>query len=85
MCRLGIYCGVVVMSKLTSKSDVIECYWPDFLNYCMRSLEDVKPELGYVVPIAPTVDNFWAWYIRAGPLGLKHRGGSYSKDDVEYL
>lgn len=73
------------MSKLKSKSDVIEWYWPDFLVYCLRSLSRVEQKLGYATSVAPTVDNFWAWYIQDGPMGVKHRSLFYTKEDVEYV
>lgn len=66
------------MSKLKSKSDVIEWYWPDFLRYCMLSRDN-----GF--PVNPTQDNFWKWYINDGPMGLKHQSLLYTKEDVEYV
>lgn len=73
------------MSKLKSKSDVIEWYWPDFLASCLRSLEHIEPKLGYRTPVNPTVDNFWRWYIEDGPMGVKHRNLFYTKEDIEYV
>lgn len=74
------------MSKLKSKSDVVEWYWPDFLDYCMRT-QSSNSNHGYQYPLItePTVDNFWCWYITGGPLGLKHRGLFYTKEDVQYV
>jgi hypothetical protein len=69
------------MSKLKSKSDVIEWYWPDYLEFCMRSQEREHIELRK----QPTVDGFWQWYITKGPLGTKHRNLFYHKEDVEYV
>ena len=78
------------MSKqLKSKSDVIEWYWPDFLNYCMEENDrPAKMRLSVVLApssIVPTVDSFWLWYITDGPLGVKHAGHFYSKEDIEYV
>jgi hypothetical protein len=69
------------MSKLNSKSDVMEWYWPDYLDYCLRSrkAEDI------VAYKSPTVDGFWLWYITYGPLGLKNKGLFYTKTEVEYV
>lgn len=73
------------MGKLKSKSDVIEWYWPDFLDYCLRSLKRVEPRIGYPTPVQPTIDNFWSWYIQDGPLGVKVAGKFYSKTEIEYV
>lgn len=69
------------MGKLKSKSDVIEWYWTDYLDYCirLRNLDDI------VQWKSPTLDGFWLWYITHGPLGLKVKGHYYTKTDVEYL
>ena len=71
------------MSKLKSKQDVIEWYWPDFLVFCVRSIELYKKDIGQKV--APTETNFWDWYITYGPMGLKHKSLFYTKEDVEYI
>lgn len=73
------------MSKLKSKQDVVEWYWPDFLGYCLRVNELEKKHSGYPMPFDPTVDNFWKWYITDGPMGVKHRNQFYTKEDVEYV
>lgn len=67
---------------LKSKSDVIEQYWPDYLDYCMRTRD---PGHDIVLWKDPTIDGFWLWYIKDGPLGLKHRGLYYTKAEVSYL
>lgn len=74
------------MPKLQSKYDVIEWYWPDFLEYCMR-IQSSNSTSGYQYPPIqePTEDNFWLWYITHGPLGLKYRGLFYTKEDVKYV
>lgn len=74
------------MSKaLSSKKDVIEWYWPDFLEYCIKSRKHVEPKIGYPIPVQPTIDSFWRWYIEDGPLGVKDAGRWYQKTDVEYV
>lgn len=74
------------MSKLKSKSDVIEWYWPDFLGYCMRYNKNRYGEQYRVeASIMPTVDQFWLWYITIGPAGTKDRNLYYTKEDVEYV
>lgn len=82
------------MSKLKSKSDVIEWYWPDFLNFCMTDTANDGADSwpakssygsGVVRRALPTIDNFWLWYITDGPLGVKHAGRYYTKDEVEYV
>lgn len=69
------------MNKLKSKSDVVEYYWPDYLDMCLRT-RDNNDIVGWQ---SPTIDGFWLWYIKDGPLGLKHRGLFYTKEDVEYV
>ena len=69
------------MIKLTNREAVIERYWPDYLDICMRSRDDAD----ILRWLSPTVDGFWLWYIKDGPMGLKHRGQFYNKKDVEYL
>lgn len=75
------------MSKLKSKSDVIEWYWPDFLNFCMKDHKYRKDQkvIWAPSPIHPTVDNFWLWYISDGPLGVKEAGRYYTKTEVVYI
>jgi hypothetical protein len=73
------------MSKLKSKSDVIEWYWPDFLKYVMGRRNYVKKyDLAAHVPEI-TLPEFWKWYITDGPLGVKEAGRWYTKEDVEYV
>ena len=62
------------MSKLKSKSGVIEWYWIDYLAYCQNA-----------AITKPTEDGFWLWYITVGPLGVKKELRFYSKTDVEYV
>lgn len=69
------------MNKLKSRSDVIEWYWPDYLDHCMRSLDGAYREFVR----KPTMDGFWLWYITDGPMGVKHRNLFYTKEDVEYV
>lgn len=69
------------MSKLKSKSDVIEWYWPDYLDACLKT----RKSDNIVLWQSPTLDGFWKWYITDGPLGLKRRGLFYSKTEVEYV
>jgi hypothetical protein len=69
------------VSKLKSRSDVIEWYWPDYLAYCMRTRDNSNPLYWKL----PTVDGFWLWYIEDGPMGVKHRNLFYTKEDVEYV
>lgn len=69
------------MSKLKSRTDVIEWYWPDYLAYCLRSQESDILELHK----SPTEEGFWQWYITDGPMGVKHRNLFYTKEDVEYV
>lgn len=66
------------MSKLKSKSDVIEWYWVDYLDSCLRSRDNIFWK-------GPTIDGFWLWYITDGPMGLKHKGLFYTKEDIEYV
>lgn len=73
------------MSKLKSKQEVIERYWPDFLKFCIRQGKLDKKYPNTATNVTPTVDNFWHWYITDGPLGLKDRGLFYNEDKVEYL
>lgn len=73
------------MSKLKTKQDVIERYWPEYLHWCWArnssAVRLVNPE-GYVVP---TEDNFWAWYISyVGPLGSVRANTVYSGTRREY-
>lgn len=69
------------MSKLKSKSDVVEWYWPDYLDRCMRSQDSKIKQLHE----SPTIDGFWQWYITDGPMGVKHRNLFYTKEDVTYV
>jgi hypothetical protein len=69
------------MAKLKSKSDVIEWYWPDYLAYCLRSRDSKDP----VHWKEPTIDGFWLWYIKDGPMGVKHHCLYYTKEDVAYV
>ena len=69
------------MSKLKSKADVMEWYWPDYLNMCMLTLESNNP----ICWKHPTIDGFWEWYITDGPMGVKHRNLYYTKEEVEYV
>lgn len=74
------------MSKLKSKSEVIEWYWPDFLNYCLEWNEANRRDSDNRLPdMKPTVDAFWQWYITSGPMGVKHRNLYYTKEDIEYV
>lgn len=82
------------MSKFKSKSEVVEWYWPDFLNFCMadsdnnNSFQDVRISKGsysLVNRVNPTVDNFWLWYVTDGPMGVKHAGRFYTKESIEYI
>lgn len=82
----GVDVGVFGMSKiLKSKSDVIEWYWPDFLNYCMKDRKHQREVNGWQCNVQPTEDNFWQWYITTGPLGVKEAGRYYSKEEIEYV
>lgn len=72
------------MAKLKSKSEVIEWYWPDFLEFCIKEIEAGKRDLAHTI-IKPTADNFWYWYIKEGPLGVKTAGRFYFKTEVEYV
>ena len=73
------------MSKLKSKSDVIEWYWIDFLNYVQGKKEYAqKYNIASHVP-QPTIAEFWKWYIGDGPLGVKKAGRWYTKTEVEYV
>lgn len=72
------------MAKLNSKKDVIEWYWPDFLQYCMRTRKDVNIQLGRFA-VDPTIDNFWKWYITVGPMGVKNDCRHYLKESIEYV
>jgi hypothetical protein len=69
------------MAKLKSKSDVVEWYWPDYLDFCMRSQDSEYKEFH----TSPTIDGFWQWYITKGPMGVKHRNLYYTKEEVEYV
>ena len=69
------------MSKLKTREDVIERYWPDYIKMCMLSLDGDFREFEKT----PTVDNFWVWYITDGPMGIKHKGRFYMEEKVEYL
>ena len=69
------------MSKLNSKKDVIERYWPEYLEACMRSLDGTYREFEKL----PTEDGFWKWYITDGPMGVKHKGRFYNGERVEYV
>lgn len=71
------------MSKLKSKSDVIEWYWPDYLVYCLQANKSEN----YVYWRNPTEDGFWEWYITkdVGPLAIKEAGRWYTKTEVEYV
>lgn len=73
------------MPKLESKDDVLEWYWPDFLTYCLKDRKFQKDTNGWSTNVAPTVDNFWQWYITKGPMGLKEAGHYYTKESVEYV
>lgn len=69
------------MSKLKTRQDVIEAYWPNYLGYCMRSQDSEYREFHK----EPTIDGFWKWYIDKGPFGLKHKGLFYNPvDDDRY-
>jgi hypothetical protein len=73
------------MSKLKTKSDVIEWYWIDYLAWCQENIES-EFRSQFSAKTAPTVDNFWKWYISSeGPLGVKKALRFYSKTDVEYV
>jgi hypothetical protein len=66
------------MTKLNNRNDVIERYWPDYLDYCMRSQDsDFRRN--------PTLDGFWKWYITQGPMGVKHANRYYNAENVEYV
>jgi hypothetical protein len=69
------------MSKLSSKLDVIEWYWADYLAACMRSRDSKNP----VFWKSPTIDGFWLWYIEDGPMGLKHQNLYYTEEKVYYI
>jgi hypothetical protein len=71
------------MSKLKTKADVIEWYWPDYLYHCIQANKSENP----VYWTQPTEDGFWKWYItkNVGPLAIKVDGKWYSKEDVEYV
>lgn len=69
------------MNKLKSREDVIEWYWPDYLDMCMRSLDSKNPMYWKI----PTTKGFWNWYITDGPMGEKHRNLFYTKENVEYV
>lgn len=77
------------MSKFKSKSDVSEWYWPDFLNFCLKSGQYIHSynalQHGLYKPTAPTEDNFWIWYITDGPMGVKEAGRWYTKEDIDYV
>lgn len=60
--------------RLRKKQDVIEKYWPDYLDHCMRSLDSKVVKTHKY----PTVDGFWAWYITDGPMGVKHKNLFYN-------
>lgn len=73
------------MSKLKSKSDVIEWYWPDFLKYVLGKRKYAKQyDITAHVPEI-TLPEFWKWYITKGPMGLKEEGHYYSKEEIEYI
>lgn len=74
------------MSKLKSKQDVVEWYWPDFLGHCIRMNTPRAGEQFTTNPKElPTIDNFWIWYITVGPMGVKHRNLYYTKEEIEYV
>lgn len=82
------------MPKLKSKSDVIEWYWPDFLKFCMKGNTINGMTNRWVkstynddpTPAAiPTIDNFWLWYITAGPMGVKEAHRYYTKENIQYV
>lgn len=74
------------MSKLNSKESVIEWYWPDFLNYCIKDRKFHKETNSWTdIYTKPTIDNFWQWYITEGPLGLRENGHYYTKENIEYI
>jgi hypothetical protein len=74
------------MSKtLDSKTAVVEWYWPDFLNYCIKDRRFQKETNSEKQATLPTIDNFWVWYITKGPMGLKEDGHYYTKDSIEYV
>ena len=67
---------------LKTKSDVIERYWPDYLDMCMRSQDNKEfPEFRK----EPTINGFWQWYITKGPMGIKHKCLYYNQEMVEYV
>lgn len=69
------------MSEYKIREDVIERYWPDYLDYCMRSQDSEIKELHKM----PTIDGFWEWYITVGPMGVKHKNRFYNIERVEYV
>ena len=69
------------MSRLNTRKAVIERYWPDYLGYCLRSRDSKDP----VHWKEPTLDGFWLWYIKDGPMGVKHRNLYYNEERVEYV
>lgn len=74
------------MSKLNSKSDVIERYWAEYISHCMRNKQYIAA-MGISIksPTKPTVDGFWYWYITDGPMGVKSNNQFYNEDRVEYV
>jgi len=69
------------MSKLKTKSDVIEWYWIDYLAYCQNMRKSEIKEIWK----EPTTDGFWLWYITDGPLGVKEELRFYNKTNVKYV
>ena len=68
-------------TKLKTQEDVIERYWPDYLDYCMRTL-CTQPLYNQQ---RPTHNGFWEWYITSGPMGVKHANRYYNVERVEYV
>ena len=57
------------MSKLKTKQQVMDWYWIDYLDYCIRDRKGMF-ELKKDKYENPTVEGFWKWYMTVGPLGV---------------